>query len=125
MSLLRGLADDLPLMRWLTEHIWPAEQAHVSAEFVRQGAELAIAEMLRTGTTCFNDMYFFPEQVGQAATAAGMRAVLGMIVIDFPSAYGAGPGEYLEWADTGNQCTLGERRYRSRPPLQKERQGVV
>ncbi len=96
MSLLRGLADDLPLMRWLTEHIWPAEQAHVSAEFVRQGAELAIAEMLRTGTTCFNDMYFFPEQVAQAATAAGMRAVLGMIVIDFPSAYASGPAEYLE-----------------------------
>ena len=95
MSLLRGLADDLPLMEWLHEHIWPAEQAHVSAEFVRHGAELAIAEMLRTGTTCFMDMYFFPEEVAQAATRAGIRAVMGMIVIDFPSAYAAGPEDYL------------------------------
>ena len=67
MTLMRGLADDLPLMRWLTEHIWPAEAAHVSAKFVYDGTLLACAEMLRSGVTCFNDMYFFPEAAAQAA----------------------------------------------------------
>ncbi|HXI36351.1 MAG TPA: amidohydrolase family protein, partial [Burkholderiales bacterium] len=61
MALMRGHGDDLPLMRWLQEHIWPMEGKHVSAEFVRDGTALACAEMLRGGITCFNDMYFFPE----------------------------------------------------------------
>ncbi len=61
MSLMRGIADDLPLMDWLQNHIWPLEQQWMSAEFVQDGTDLAIAEMLRGGTTCFNDMYFFPE----------------------------------------------------------------
>ncbi|MFA7388576.1 MAG: amidohydrolase family protein, partial [Thiohalobacteraceae bacterium] len=74
MSLLRGLADDLPLMDWLQRHIWPAEGRWVSEEFVHDGSLLAIAEMLRGGITCFNDMYFFPEVTARAATAAGMRA---------------------------------------------------
>ncbi|BAU57242.1 S-adenosylhomocysteine deaminase [Halorhodospira halochloris] len=95
MTLLRGLADDLPLMTWLTEHIWPAEQRWVGEEFVRAGSTLAIGEMLRGGVTCFNDMYFFPEQTAQAAKDAGMRAVIGMIVINVPSAYASGPQEYL------------------------------
>ena len=95
MSLMRGLADDLPLMEWLEQHIWPAEQKWVGAEFVRDGSLLACAEMLRTGTTCFNDMYFFPEETAEAAEQAHVRAVLGMIVIDFPSAWAAGPDEYL------------------------------
>lgn len=95
MTLLRGLADDLPLMTWLAEHIWPAEQRHVSAEFVQHGAELGIAEMIRGGTTCFSDMYFFPEITARAASRAGMRIVAGMIVIDFPSAWASGPKEYL------------------------------
>ena len=60
MTLLRGYADDTPLMPWLEEHIWPAEGAHMSAEFVAEGTELAIAEMIRSGTTTFSDMYFFP-----------------------------------------------------------------
>lgn len=96
MSLLRGFADDLPLMNWLQEHIWPAEQRHVSAEFVHDGAELAMAEMLLGGVTCFNDMYFFPEATARAAAAVGMRASVGMIVIDFPSRYAQNAEEYLE-----------------------------
>src|SRR5262245_18879566 len=95
MSLMRGLSDDLPLMRWLQEHIWPAEAKHVTPEFVRDGTLLACAEMLRGGVTCFNDMYFFPESALEAALAAGMRASLGMIVIEFPTAYAADPDDYL------------------------------
>ena len=95
MTLLRGLADDLPLMQWLQDHIWPAEHRWVSSDFVRDGSELAIAEMLRGGTTCFGDMYFFPEITAQMARQIGMRAVLGMIMFDFPSPWGSGPEEYL------------------------------
>jgi len=95
MALMRGIADDLPLMRWLEEHIWPAEARHVSAQFVRDGTLLACAEMLRGGVTCFNDMYFFPEAAVEAAVEAGMRAAVGMIVIEFPSAYAADPDDYL------------------------------
>src|SRR5260221_3298002 len=95
MSLMRGLEVDLPLMRWLEEHIWPAEAKHVSPAFVKDGSLLACAEMLRGGITCFNDMYFFPEATLEAALEAGMRVSLGMIVFDFPSAYGADPDDYL------------------------------
>ena len=95
MSLMRGLADDLPLMDWLHNHIWPTEQKHVSAEFVYDGSLLACAEMLRSGTTCFNDMYFFPEETARAVDHAGMRAKLGLILIDFPSAWAKDVDEYL------------------------------
>jgi len=95
MSLMRGLADDLPLMRWLEEHIWPAEAKHVSPAFVKDGSLLACAEMLRGGVTCFNDMYFFPAATLEAALEAGMRVSLGMIVFDLPSAYGADADDYL------------------------------
>ena len=95
MTLMRGLADDLPLMKWLEEHIWPAEKRHVSAEFVRDGTLAACAEMLRGGITCFNDMYFFPQAALEAALAARMRSVHGIIVIEFPSAYAADPADYL------------------------------
>lgn len=95
MSLLRGLADDLPLMDWLTQHIWPAETRFVSAEFVRDGTELAMAEMLRGGITCFNDMYYFPEVTARAVDACGMRACIGLIVLDFPSAWAQDAAEYL------------------------------
>ena len=95
MTLLRGLADDLPLEPWLKDHIWPAEGRWVSADFVRDGTELAVAEMLRSGTTCFNDMYFFPEAAAQAIRQSGMRASLGIVVFDWPSAWGSGPQEYL------------------------------
>ncbi|HSN22098.1 MAG TPA: TRZ/ATZ family hydrolase [Usitatibacter sp.] len=96
MSLLRGLADDRRLMEWLEKHIWPAEARHVSDEFVHDGSLLAMAEMLRAGVTCVNDMYFFPEATARAALRAGMRAALGIIAVEFPSAYAADPQEYLE-----------------------------
>ena len=95
MTLMRGLADDLPLMSWLEEHIWPAEKRHVSPEFVRDGTLAACAEMLRGGITCFNDMYFFPQAALEAALEARMRSVHGIIVIEFPSAYAADPADYL------------------------------
>ena len=95
MTLMRGLADDLPLMRWLEEHIWPAEKRHVSPEFVRDGTLLACAEMLRGGITCFNDMYFFPDAALESALEAGMRSSHGIIVIEFPSAYAADAADYL------------------------------
>ncbi len=96
MSLLRGIADDRPLMEWLTDHIWPLEQRWMSESFVRDGSDLAMAEMIRGGVTCFNDMYFFPEVTAQQTLRAGMRAVIGMIVIDFPSAWASCPEEYLD-----------------------------
>ncbi len=95
MALMRGLADDLPLMRWLEEHIWPAERKHVSPAMVRDGTLLACAEMLRGGITCFNDMYFFPEASLEAARAAGMRVALGLIVIEFPTPYASDAADYL------------------------------
>ncbi|BAO45048.1 TRZ/ATZ family hydrolase [Thiolapillus brandeum] len=98
MNLFRGMADDLPLMDWLTRHIWPAEQRWISPEFVADGSRLAMAEMIRSGTTCFNDMYFFPDVTGQVAQDAGIRAVLGMILIDFPSAWATDSDDYLDKA---------------------------
>ena len=96
MSLMRGLADDLPLMAWLNKHIWPAESKWISKDFVRQGTQHAIAEMIRSGTTCFNDMYFFPNAAGAVASAAGIRACVGLIVIDFPSAWANDWQEYIQ-----------------------------
>lgn len=84
MSLFRGLADDLPLMSWLQEHIWPAEARWVNEDFVRLGTRLAIAEMLRGGTTCFADMYFYPDVAAEVAIEAGIRAQLAFPVIDNP-----------------------------------------
>jgi len=95
MNLLRGLADDLPLMTWLQQHIWPAETKHVSEQFVRDGSLLACAEMLRGGVTCFNDMYFFPHAAAQAAREVGMRAALGLIAIEFPTNYARDPDDYI------------------------------
>lgn len=95
MALLRGLADDLPLMTWLQEHIWPAEQHWVSEDFVHDGTQHAVAEMLRGGITCFNDMYFYPEITARVVSAAGMRATVGLILIDFPSPWAADADEYF------------------------------
>ncbi len=95
MTLLRGLGDDLPLMDWLNNHIWPAESKWVSPEFVFTGSQIAIAEMLRGGTTCFSDMYFFPEHTAAAVDQSGIRAMLGLILINFPSAYAQSETEYL------------------------------
>ncbi len=95
MSLLRGYADDLPLMRWLSERIWPAEAGHATPEFVHAGTLLACAEMLRGGITTFNDMYFYPEAAASAARRLGMRAMLGIIAIEFPTRYAADADDYL------------------------------
>lgn len=95
MSLLRGYADDLPLDTWLNDHIWPAEAQHVSDNFVKQGTELALAEMIRTGTTCFSDMYFFPDQTATAAHQAGMRCQIAFPILEFPSAWANDAGEYI------------------------------
>jgi 5-methylthioadenosine/S-adenosylhomocysteine deaminase len=95
MNLLRGYADDQPLMRWLNDHIWPAEQRHVSHDFVRDGTLLACAEMLRGGVTCFSDMYFFPDAAAEAVLEAGIRAALGVVIIEFPSAWATDADQYI------------------------------
>ncbi|VAW70499.1 S-adenosylhomocysteine deaminase; Methylthioadenosine deaminase [hydrothermal vent metagenome] len=96
MSLFRGLADDLPLDKWLTEHIWPAESQWISDDFIHDGSQLAIAEMLRSGTTCFNDMYFFPEITARLARDTGIRACIGLIAINFPSIWASNANEYID-----------------------------
>lgn len=95
MSLMRGMGDDLPLMRWLQETIWPVEGKHVSKSFVHDGTLLAAREMLRGGITTCNDMYFYPEAAAEAFTRAGMRAVIGIILIDFPTSYASDADDYL------------------------------
>jgi len=84
MTLFRGLADDLPLMDWLNNHIWPAEGRWVDEDFVRDGTQLAIAEQLKGGITCFSDMYFFPQVASQCVHDAGVRAQITIPVLDFP-----------------------------------------
>lgn len=95
MTLMRGLADDLPLMDWLQNHVWPAEAKHVGRAFCVDGVNLAAAEMIRGGTTCFNDMYFFPDATAEVAVQAGMRAAIGLIVIDFPTAWASDADDYI------------------------------
>ncbi len=95
MSLFRGLADDLPLNDWLNHHIWPAEAKWVNENFILDGTQLAMAEMIRGGTTCFNDMYFFPNVAARAANDAHMRASFAFPIIDFPSAWAQNADEYL------------------------------
>lgn len=96
MNMFRGLADDLELMDWLNNHIWPAEGKWVSHDFVRDASKLAIAEMIRCGTTCFNDMYFFLDATADVAIEAKIRAHIGMTVIDVPTAYAKTTDEYFE-----------------------------
>ena len=95
MSLFRGLADDLPLMTWLQDHIWPAEAQWVNGDFVYQGTQLAIAEMLRCGTTTFADMYFYSGDSIEAAIDAGMRTVSFTPVLDFPTNFAQNADEYI------------------------------
>lgn len=95
MALMRGIGDDLPLMRWLQEVIWPAEAKHVSDTFVREGTLLAAVEMLRGGITTCSDMYFHPDAAAQAFDLVGMRAMLGIVLIDFPTAYATDADDYL------------------------------
>ena len=96
MNLFKGMCDDLPLMTWLEKHIWPAEGKWVSPDFVKDGSKIAITEMLKSGTTCFSDMYFYPEEVAEVATQIGMRAVCYGPVLDFPTSYGTCPDDYIE-----------------------------
>jgi len=96
MSLMRGFADDLPLMTWLNQHIWPAEARWISPMFAADGTRLACLEMLKGGVTCFNDMYFFPNATIEAALEAKMRVASGLIAIDFPTAWAADPDGYLQ-----------------------------
>ncbi|GJM12083.1 MAG: N-ethylammeline chlorohydrolase [Pseudohongiella sp.] len=95
MSLMRGIADDVPLTQWLEEAIWPLEARFVSEEFVLAGANLAIAEMIRSGTTCFADMYFYPDQVAKACLAANLRVQLASPVLDFPTVWAQDADEYI------------------------------
>lgn len=95
MSLLRGYADDQPLHTWLNDHIWPAESRWVNEDFVRDGTELALAEMIKSGTTCFSDMYFYPEQAAQTCLDARIRCQLAFPILDFPTAWGTGPDDYI------------------------------
>ena len=95
MSLLRGYADDLPLQPWLEEHIWPVEARVLSAEFVADGTNLAMAEMIKTGTTCFADMYFFADTVAEQVQRSGMRSQIGFTVFDFPTAGGKDLDDYI------------------------------
>ncbi len=95
MTLLRGLADDLPLERWLKESIWPAENRWVGTEFVRDGTRLALAEMLLSGCTCFSDQYFYPEIVAETAEDMHMRAVVATPVLEFPTPWAENAAEYM------------------------------
>jgi len=108
MSLMRGIADDVPLMTWLQQHIWPVEAKHVSDEFVHDGSLIAMAEMIRAGVTCVNDMYFFPEATARAALRIGMRASLGVIAIEFPSTYAPDAAGYLQKGLAARDAFRGE-----------------
>lgn len=103
MSLLRGYADDLGMQRWLQDHIWPAESQHVSKQFVADGTRLAIAEMLRGGTTCFNDLYFYPEVTAAVVRETGIRASLGFPVLDLQT----------PWSNSAADCIKKAREYLS------------
>jgi 5-methylthioadenosine/S-adenosylhomocysteine deaminase len=96
MTLMRGVADDLALMPWLNEHIWPIEAAVMSPPFIADGCELAVAEMLRGGTTCCNENYFFPDVQAATYRRLGFRAVVGLPFIEFPSAWAASADEYFD-----------------------------
>jgi 5-methylthioadenosine/S-adenosylhomocysteine deaminase len=96
MALFRGMADDLELMTWLNDHVFPAENKWVNFDLVKDGTTLAAAEMIRSGTTTFSDNYFFPDASAEAVLASGMRAQLCFPTIDFPTAWGAGPDEHID-----------------------------
>jgi 5-methylthioadenosine/S-adenosylhomocysteine deaminase len=96
MTLMRGVGDDMPLKAWLEDHIWPLEARFVSPEYVFDGTLLGAAEMLRGGVTCCNDMYFYPDSAARAYETAGLRAMLGVAVLDFPTPYAADADAYLQ-----------------------------
>lgn len=95
MSLFKGFADDLPLHDWLNNYIWPAEKKFVNSQFVKEGSILAITEMIKSGITTFNDMYFFPNATAEASKELGVRSNIGLVVLDFPTNYASDPEDYL------------------------------
>jgi 5-methylthioadenosine/S-adenosylhomocysteine deaminase len=95
MTLLRGVGDDLPLMQWLQQRIWPLETALADEQFVHDGSQLAALEMLRAGTTTCSDMYFYPDVAARALRSVGLRAVVGIIAIEMPTAYASDADDYL------------------------------
>ncbi|KAI9995778.1 hypothetical protein PInf_012846 [Phytophthora infestans] len=99
MTLFRGLGDDKMLHDWLAEDIWPTEKKFVSPEFVRAGMTHAVAEMIRSGTTCFNNMYFFPNEICGVLESTGMRGAVGQGIMDMASPYGSGPDDFLSKAE--------------------------
>lgn len=98
MNLFRGLADDIPLMTWLQEHMWPAESAVIDNDNTETGCALAIAEMIRGGTTCFNDHYLFPQAIAKASATIGMRSAVGLLVTKIANQYAQGEQETLQMA---------------------------
>ncbi|MES2047766.1 MAG: TRZ/ATZ family hydrolase [Pseudomonadota bacterium] len=108
MCLLRGLADDLALMDWLNQHIWPAEKLHVSDEFVFDGSVQAMAEMIRGGTTTVNDMYFYHQAVARAGIHSGMRTVVGCSILEFPTGYANNADDYIHKAIEAYQTFAGQ-----------------
>ncbi|KAA0257432.1 amidohydrolase family protein [Deferribacter autotrophicus] len=98
MVYFRGLADDLPLMEWLQKYIWPAENRWLSDEFVYDATLLAACELIKSGTICANDMYFYSDSIAQALINAGVKGVLGAGVLDFPTKFAKNPDEYLDKA---------------------------
>ena len=109
MVYFRGLADDLPLKEWLENHIWPAENKWLSPEFVSDAVELACLEMLKGGITTYNDMYFYEDAAGEATKRMGMRAVLGVGILDFPTKSANTTGEYLANAESFIKGWKGDR----------------
>ena len=108
MCLLRGLADDLALMDWLNQHIWPAEKLHVCDEFVFDGSVQAMAEMIRGGTTTVNDMYFYHQAVARAGIHTGMRTVVGCSILEFPTGYANDADDYIHKAIEAYQTFAGQ-----------------
>ncbi|EKD77453.1 MAG: hypothetical protein ACD_42C00328G0003 [uncultured bacterium] len=102
MNLFRGIADDLPLMDWLNNHIWPAEAKTINATSVYDGTRLAITEMIRGGTTCFNDHYFFPNDIARAALEIGMRACIGHVIMNVSNDWAKNEDEYVDKAKSAH-----------------------
>ena len=95
MSLFKGFADDLSLQDWLNDYIWPAEKEFINSSFVKDGSILALSEMIKSGVTTFNDMYFFPDATAEAVKELGVRSNIGLVVLDFPTNYATDPEDYL------------------------------
>lgn len=112
MSLFRGIADDLPLHTWLEDHIWPRERKYLSPEFVYDSALLGIAELIKNGITFFSDMYFFGKDTARAANKAGMRALIGEGIVDFPMSCFENPAQMINYTIEAQQ------EYKNHPRIQ-------